>query len=308
MLTTHVGDDDRSGAAERAAVGPAWLPGRAARQDAGRRADRSSTRSRPASPRRCRRSRPRALRQASAAAQNGYALDLSGDPQRQRLRAQLHERRRREDRSASCASTIRASCRSTMSTPTAARVIGMDFSAGAGGVAAALQSVLGSGFTVSSGGTTLTVLDDGAGNTTDVEQPDGARAPRRRCRTARRRSICSSTPAMPISPTASTARRRSVGFAGRIAVNASVLIDNTLLVKSTPTSSLGDPTRADYLLDQLQTAELRVGADGSGLGRHIPSRGTVNDLIAQTMNYSGQHLGAGDQRCRDAAADHGVAR
>ena len=49
-----------------------------------------------------------------------------------------------------------------------ARVIGMDFSGGAPAIAAALSGVLGTGFTISGAGSTLTVLDDGAGNTTDV--------------------------------------------------------------------------------------------------------------------------------------------
>ena len=35
--------------------------------------------------------------------------------------------------------------------------------------------------------------------------------------------------------------------------NAAIVTDNTLLVKSTTTGSLGDTTRPDYLLDQLQT-------------------------------------------------------
>ncbi len=69
---------------------------------------------------------------------------------------------------------------------------------------------------------------------------------------------------MPTSPTASTAAAQKLGFAGRIAVNSNVLTDNTLLVKSLRHRPLGDTTRADYLLDQLQNCELRVGAKGAG--------------------------------------------
>jgi flagellar hook-associated protein 1 FlgK len=58
-------------------------------------------------------------------------------------------------------------------------------------------------------------------------------------------------------------------------------------VKSLPTSSLGDPSRADYLLDQLQTATFASAQKGPATADTFRLNGTVSDLIAQTMNYSG---------------------
>jgi flagellar hook-associated protein 1 FlgK len=167
-----------------------------------------------------------------------------------------------------------------------ARVIGMDFAAGAGGVAAALQSALGSGFAVSSSGSSIIVLDDGAGNATDV---NGLTA--RTTATA----LQNGQPALNLFVDAGNAdftnnldgKTQKLGFAGRIAINTSVLLDNTLLVKSLPTSSLGDPARADYLLEQLQTAGFASAQTGPASADSFRLSGTINDLIAQTMNYSG---------------------
>jgi flagellar hook-associated protein 1 len=170
------------------------------------------------------------------------------------------------------------------------RVIGMDLSAGATAVASALQTALGGSFTVSGSGSTLTVLDDGAASTTDV-----------RALTARTTSTAlqNGTPALNlfvdrgnVDFTNSLASQgQKLGFAGRISVNAAILTDNTLLVKRTPTGSLGDPARADFLLDQLQTMSF-ASAQGNGSSRgSYRLGGTISDLIAQTMDYTGAAAG-----------------
>ncbi|RYE08793.1 MAG: flagellar hook-associated protein FlgK [Hyphomicrobiales bacterium] len=166
------------------------------------------------------------------------------------------------------------------------RVIGMNLAAGAAVVAPALQSVLGSGFTVSSSGNTLTVLDDGVGNTTDVGSL-----------TARTTSTAlqDGTPALNLFVdrgnldfTNNYAEQgQKLGFAGRISVNAAILTDNALLVKSLPTGSIGDPARADFLLDKLQTMSF-ASAQGNGSARgSYRLGGTISDLVAQTMDYTG---------------------
>ncbi|MEQ1902103.1 MAG: flagellar hook-associated protein FlgK [Devosia sp.] len=165
------------------------------------------------------------------------------------------------------------------------RVVGLDFSGGAASVASALRSVLGSGFDVTGSGSTLTILDDGAANTTHVDSL-----------VARGTATGLQSGGLGFSlfvdkddtdfTNALDGKGQLRGFAGRITVNSAVIADSKLLVQYTPGLSLGDAARPDYLLEQLQgmTFSTAPGADGEGGFR---LGGSVDDLIAQTMNYQG---------------------
>jgi flagellar hook-associated protein 1 FlgK len=167
-----------------------------------------------------------------------------------------------------------------------ARVIGMDFSGGASAVAAALSTVIGTGFSVSGTGSTLTVLDDGSANTTDVGALTGH---------GTSTALQNGTAALNLFvdrgntdfTNSLTGKGQKLGFAGRIGVNAAILTDNTLLVKSLSTGSLGDATRPDYLLSQLQTMSFASAQSNSSDLGAFRLGGTVSDLIAQTMDYTG---------------------
>ncbi|MBL8597490.1 MAG: flagellar hook-associated protein FlgK [Devosia sp.] len=187
---------------------------------------------------------------------------------------------------------------------TGARVVGMDFSAGSAAVAAGLQGVLGSGLTVSASGNSITVLDDGATNATDVNALTA-----RTTATALQNGDAALNLFVDTNNADFTnsldGKTQKLGFAGRIAVNASVLIDNTLLVKATPTSSLGDPSRVDYLLDQLQNATFASSQTGPASAGSFRLSGSVGDLIAQTMNYTGSlsELATSDANTQQVAMD-----
>lgn len=166
------------------------------------------------------------------------------------------------------------------------RVVGMDFSGGASAVASGLAGILGTGFGVSATGSTLSVLDDGSGNTTDVGSLTGhATSP----------ALQDGTPALNLFVDRGNAdftnslsgAPQKLGFAGRIQVNASVLTDNTLLVKTTPSASLGDATRPDYILNQLQSMAFASVQTRTSDLTSFRLGGTVSDLIAQTMDYTG---------------------
>jgi len=166
------------------------------------------------------------------------------------------------------------------------RVVGMDFSGGATAVASALNGILGTGFGVSGTGSTLTVLDDGSGNTTDV----GALTSH-----ATSSALQNGTAALNLFvdrgnsdfTNSLSGKPQKLGFAGRIQVNSSILTDNMLLVKTTPTGSLGDATRPDYILNQLQTMSFASAQTGSSDLSSFRLGGTVSDLISQTMDYTG---------------------
>lgn len=167
-----------------------------------------------------------------------------------------------------------------------ARVIGANFAAGTASVAAQLQNALGTGFTVSSSGTTLTVLDDGAAGTTDVASLTGHA-------TATALQDGSLGLNLFVDNNGSnftdslTGKTQKLGFAGRITVNSTILADNKYLVQSTAGGSMGDDDRANYLLDQL--TNMRFATPQSNLSELGAFRlgGTVTDLISQTMDYTG---------------------
>lgn len=166
------------------------------------------------------------------------------------------------------------------------RVVGMDFSGGAAAVAAGLSAALGTGFTISGTGSTIAVLDDGSGNTTDVGSLTGH---------ATATALQNGASALNLFVDRGNSdftnslggNSQKLGFAGRISINASILTDNSLLVKTTPTGSLGDATRPDYLLNQLQTMSFASAQTGSSDLSAFRLGGTISDLIAQTMDYTG---------------------
>lgn len=166
------------------------------------------------------------------------------------------------------------------------RVIGLDFSGGAAAIASQLQTALGSGFAVTSpGGTTLRVLDDGAGNTIDIT---GLSA----------RSTVTATQGGGLGlslfvDTGNTDFTNSLdgmgqkrGFAARITLNTEILADMTLMVRHTAGGSLGDDDRPDYLLDRLETMRF-ASYQANGLQASYRLAGTVSDYIAQTINHQG---------------------
>ncbi len=167
-----------------------------------------------------------------------------------------------------------------------ARVVGVRFADGMLGVANAVRNVLGVGFTVSTSGSTITVLDDGAAGTTDVGALTGR---------STATQLQDGTPALNFFVDRGNAaftnslsgKPQKLGFAGRIQVNSALLTDNTLLVKMLPTGSLGTTTRPEHLLNQLQNMSFASSQTASTDLSTIRLGGTVSDLVAQTMNYTG---------------------
>ena len=167
-----------------------------------------------------------------------------------------------------------------------ARVVGMSFSGGASSIASALTSLLGSGFTVSGSGTTLTVLDDGATGTTDV---GGLTA--RSTATGLQNGDLALNLFVDLNNADFTntlsGKPQKLGFASRISLNSAVQADSTLLVQYQPGGALGDAARADQMLSQLQSLTF-ASAQTSGSGPSASRLGgTTSDLIAQSMNYTG---------------------
>lgn len=163
--------------------------------------------------------------------------------------------------------------------------IGLDMSAGMTAVVAKVQAALGpsSKFTVSNSGTTLTILDDGTANTTDVTAVSGR---------ASVTGLLGGSAQLPLfvdgdagQPFSGSFERGSqlTGFAGRIAVNQAVAADPSSLVRYSASTASGDPTRPLFILDQL-TSSPRTFAAASGIGGSSgPFTGSIADFSSQIV-------------------------
>lgn len=166
------------------------------------------------------------------------------------------------------------------------RVVGANFSAGATTVAATLRTALGSGFTVSSSGSTVTVLDDGSAGTTDVTGLTGHTTATALQNGDLGLSIFVDNQNADYTDSLG-GKGQKLGFASRISVNNSLLADNKYLVQYTAGGSMGDDDRANYLLDQM--SQMRFGTPQTNISElgNFRLGGTVGDLISQTMDYTG---------------------
>lgn len=168
-----------------------------------------------------------------------------------------------------------------------ARVIGVDFSAGAGSVANQLQAALGGSLSISSpGGNTLRVLDDGAAGTTEI-----VNLKTRTTATGTQTGDFGVSLFVDYGDTDFTNSLDGIGqkrgFAGRIRVNSAIATDNTLLVKYNATTSLGDAGRVNALIDNLDNLRFSGALSASGTDSSFRLAGTVSDFIKQTINFQG---------------------
>jgi flagellar hook-associated protein 1 len=162
-------------------------------------------------------------------------------------------------------------------------VSGLDFSGGISSVVSQINAALaGTGMTASNpSGTTLEILDDGAANTVDVNSLTA---------TAQTTSLTGDV-ALPLfvdgtSPyTGATTGGvpQSLGFAERIAVNQSLIDDPTLLVNYQAGTAAADPTRPNFIYDQMVNAALDY-SPSAGIGTAAaPFSGTAGTYLSQIV-------------------------
>ncbi|KKB09919.1 flagellar hook-associated protein FlgK [Devosia chinhatensis] len=83
-----------------------------------------------------------------------------------------------------------------------------------------------------------------------------------------------------------------LGFAARISINPAVVADNRLLVQFDVDHTLGDASRPEYVLKQLNSMSFVSGTTpAQNAGRH-QLNGNVEQLIGQVLNYQGTMIGA----------------
>jgi flagellar hook-associated protein 1 FlgK len=185
-------------------------------------------------------------------------------------------------------------------------VIGVSFTGGVGAAAGTINTALtGLGLNLvasNPAGTTLRIVDDGGGGTSDVNavsatvtatalQDDGSQLPLFVDGGAANAAYSGSLDFI----------GQKLGFASRITVNALVVEDNELLVRyaSSPQTPLGDSTRPQDLLDRLTGQSFEFSAS-SGIGNaQDPFSGTVVNFAQRLISYQS---GLAVQSAREIAA------
>jgi flagellar hook-associated protein 1 FlgK len=174
------------------------------------------------------------------------------------------------------------------------RVIGVDFSQGMASVVEQINAALGSNMqAVNPGGTMLQFLDDGAPNLVDVT---GVTV------TKTATSLTGGTAELPFfvdgasvySGAITASGPQVTGFAGRIAINPSLLEDPSRLViySTSPLTPDGDSTRPDFLYERLNSATFSFSSAGGIGSTAAPFQGTITSFLRQTISQVGANAEA----------------
>ncbi len=169
------------------------------------------------------------------------------------------------------------------------KVVGVNFAGGIGSVMAQITAALGGTGLVASNpsGNTLEVLDDGAGNIVDVTSVSTTKTAT---------SLLGGSAELPFFTDgtqpytgATTALgSQSIGFAGRISINAALLADPSKLVSYQTGTAAGDSTRPDFIFQQLTAGSLQFSPD-TGIGSaSTPFSGSISKFLRQVISQQGE--------------------
>jgi flagellar hook-associated protein 1 FlgK len=168
------------------------------------------------------------------------------------------------------------------------KVFGINFAGGMSSVMAQITSALGGTGMVASNpsGNTLEVLDDGAGNIVDVTSVTTTKTAT---------SLLGGSAELPFftdgtqpyTGAATALGSQSIGFAGRISINAALLADPSKLVTYQAGTAAGDSTRPDFLFQQLTASSLQFSPD-TGVGTAgSPFSGSISTFLRQVISQQG---------------------
>ena len=175
------------------------------------------------------------------------------------------------------------------------QVIGVNFSGGLGSVAAQLNAVLGS---------SLQFSNPSAGVLQVLNSPSLATTVNAASTTTTATALATGSTQLPLFTDGSTpisgaitaAGSQDVGLAGRITVNSAVTaVPSSLVIyQSSPATAVGDPTRPNFLLNQLTKAKVAF-APVTGIGTtSAPFSGTLGDFMSQITSQQSQAASAAD--------------
>lgn len=168
-------------------------------------------------------------------------------------------------------------------------VIGIDFSGGVAGALAALNAAFGPDVQFDNpSGSILRVLDDGAPDNVNIDALST---------NITTTAITSGDATLPFfvdggsssiyTDAISGGREQKVGFAGRIAVNATLLGDPAGLIQFASGTLPGDSTRPDFLWQRIN-ATTQFYSPGTGIGgQNTPYSGTLVSFVQQSITSQG---------------------
>jgi flagellar hook-associated protein 1 FlgK len=176
------------------------------------------------------------------------------------------------------------------------QVVGVDFSGGMSSVLTQLNAALGSaGIQFSNpSGSTLRVLDDGAGGLSDIDAASVTKTTT---------SLTSGGPELPLftdggyvySGAITASGLQQTGLAGRIRINAGVLADPSRLIVYGSSTPAGDTTRSDFILNQLTSTSHSYSAS-TGIGSITsPYNGTLLGFTQQFTSMQGSSAASAQQ-------------
>jgi flagellar hook-associated protein 1 FlgK len=172
------------------------------------------------------------------------------------------------------------------------QVIGVNFTGGMASVVSQLNAALGANLAFSNpSGTVLQVLNAAAGTTVNSLSA-----------TATTTSLASGSPQLPLFLDGTTpitgaitgAGSQDTGLAARIAVNPALVANPASLVayQTSPPTAAGDPTRPNFIFDQLNNAQLTFSSPGGSGGQSAPFTGTLADYMSQVASQQAQAASA----------------
>src|SRR4051812_4947863 len=177
------------------------------------------------------------------------------------------------------------------------KVVGVDFSGGMASILGQINAALGgTGLQVSTtGGTTLRVLDSGAGGPVKLDALST---------TVTTTALTSGNAALPFfldgskpySGALTVFGPQSLGFAGRIALNPALLADPSRLVvyQASPLTAAADPTRPNFLLDRLTNAILDFDSRAGVGTASAPFSGSLQSYLRQLISQQGEAAATAD--------------
>jgi flagellar hook-associated protein 1 len=172
------------------------------------------------------------------------------------------------------------------------QVIGVNFTGGMGSVVSQLNAALG----------TQLQFSNPSGNVLQVLNAVPAVTVGSLSATATATSLTSGSPQLPLFLDGTTpitgaitgAGSQDTGLAARIAVNPAVVANPSSLIvyQAGPPTPAGDPTRPNFIFNQLNNAQLTFPAQGGSGGQSPPFTGTLTDYLSQVMSQQAQAANA----------------
>src|SRR4029077_19861022 len=177
------------------------------------------------------------------------------------------------------------------------KVVGVDFSGGMASILGQINAALGgTGVQVSTtGGTTLRVLDSGAGGPVKLDALST---------TVTTTALTSGNAALPFfldgakpySGALTAFGPQSLGFAGRMTINPALLADPSRLVvyQTSPLTAAADPTRPNFLLNRLTNGILDFDPRAGVGTATAPFSGSLQSYMRQMISQQGEAAATAD--------------